>query len=70
MDLLELQIYGFTLLEIAGGLGILLTVVLVYKFWPRKHRNQHTEFANCTSCGWSGQVGKYARTCPGCNAKL
>jgi hypothetical protein len=53
----------------AGGVLVALIVLNILKrlIFPQKANLQHSIAFTCPSCGWTGHIGKYARSCPKCN---
>jgi len=59
------------LLPYAIGLITLLIVWKVVKmFFTSEEVNEHAQIASCQSCGWQGQISRYAGRCPKCNEPL
>jgi hypothetical protein len=53
----------------AGGILVALVVLSIAKklIFPKKSNLEHSIGYTCSNCGWSGHIGKYARSCPKCN---
>lgn len=74
IELLHEELFaGFTVKEV----GIALIAVLVFfglvraVFGRRRGgADNFKEAALCPRCGWSGEVGRYNRTCRGCGASI
>lgn len=49
--------------------GALLLLVL-WKLLRRPKPKPHIQTALCPSCGWQGQVSRYAGRCPRCSTPL
>lgn len=56
----------------AGGVIAILIVLRILKklIFPQKANLQHSIAYTCPNCGWSGHIGKYARTCPKCSGPV
>ena len=52
-----------------GGVAAVLIVLKVLKklIFPPKANLEHSVAFSCPSCGWTGHIGKYARSCPKCS---
>ena len=55
---------------LVAALSAFAVAVLLWKLLKREKQKPWIEQAACTSCGWKGQVSRYAGRCPGCNAPL
>ena len=72
MDL-DIIVYGdITLRECLYGAGGVIVALLVFNIlkrliFPQKANLEHSIAFACPSCGWTGHIGKYARSCPKCN---
>jgi hypothetical protein len=53
----------------AGGVLIALVILNILKklIFPQKANLQHSIDYTCSNCGWSGHIGKHARSCPKCS---
>lgn len=59
------------LLYAAGGiLALLVVIIILIKVFSKKEPNIHIQFVKCPSCGWKGQVSRYAGRCPRCSQPL
>jgi len=59
------------LLVITGVIvGALVLLALLKKIFSRSKSEVYAQKAQCTRCGWQGQVSKYAGRCPRCNNPL
>ncbi len=73
MGILDMELVGgVTLMHLI--IGIVALIVLL-KIWDlvfktkTEDRDEHYEAARC-SCGWTGRVSKFTRTCPKCNNEI
>lgn len=73
MDFLSKEVIsGFTLLHLGIAVIGLIVVILVLKtlFGKKQETGSYMVVATCNSCGWSGDVSRYNKTCKGCGAKI
>jgi predicted Zn-ribbon and HTH transcriptional regulator len=57
-----------TALIVAGvAAGLLILAGIVRWIFGKKEQSQLYQYAECVSCGWHGQVSRYAGRCPQCN---
>ncbi len=72
MDTIVFGTYTLQHLLIAGSvaLGLLILIGIVKSIFKKEKVNPHTQTARCGSCGWQGQVSRYAGRCPKCNEPL
>lgn len=73
MDFLNEELFaGVTVLHVILGLVALVLLVRLWHwtFGRRQHKSDHMLEGTCEACGWRGQVGRYSRRCPRCNAWL
>jgi hypothetical protein len=64
---------GWTLqniLIIAGIAILILMSIRSIKSFVKKKGGPHFQLAACSSCGWNGNVSRYAGRCPQCNQPL
>ncbi len=56
----------------AGGVLVILIVLNILKklIFPQKANLQHSIDHTCPDCGWTGHIGKYARSCPKCGRPI
>lgn len=56
-------------LYIVAGIVVAVVVLKAIKklFFPAKSNLQHSVAYTCSSCGWKGHIGQYARQCPKCS---
>jgi len=76
MELNDIIYNGYTLEEllIAGaalfiGLPVLWAIVKRL-FKKQKKDDPHRQTIRCDSCGWQGQISRYAGKCPKCSEPL
>jgi len=71
LDLLYMEAFaGYSVLEVLAAAALLATVLWILKrVFARKANTDHMVAVSCP-CGWSGQVSKYSRRCPACNATI
>ncbi|MEO1269656.1 MAG: hypothetical protein AAFX99_16340 [Myxococcota bacterium] len=67
--LLNTTLYGIPWVYLVGVVAAVVALSVLSRVFGRKQQRSHTTLASC-GCGWSGQVGKHARICPSCNARL
>jgi predicted RNA-binding Zn-ribbon protein involved in translation (DUF1610 family) len=48
-------------------IALIVLNILKKLIFPQKANLQHSMAFTCPSCGWTGHIGKYARTCPKCS---
>lgn len=75
MDLDTIVFSNYTLKELLIFAGVALFVLLILwtivkKLFKKKESDIHVQRVRCPSCGWQGQVSRYAGRCPGCNEPL
>jgi len=58
---------------LAGLVGLIILVMIINAITRRgavSHTQTHVSMKRCSSCGWSGKVGRLVTTCPKCNASI
>jgi hypothetical protein len=74
MEFLHRELFaGFTVMEVGiAAIALIAFVVIARAVFGRRGAGagNHLVPASCRSCGWSGQVGRYNRTCKQCGAPL
>jgi hypothetical protein len=60
----EILLYG------GGALTALAVLAVAVRLLFRPKENRHIQAVTCETCGWRGQVSRYAGRCPGCNTPL
>ncbi len=58
------------LIAVGGVVAFLILVRIIMRVFRKKDIDQHFQFVTCSSCGWQGNVSKYAGHCPKCNQPL
>jgi predicted Zn-ribbon and HTH transcriptional regulator len=59
------------LLPYAGGaLAVIAALAVVAWKLMRRKEDRHIQVVTCETCGWRGQVSRYAGRCPGCSNPL
>jgi predicted Zn-ribbon and HTH transcriptional regulator len=59
------------LLTAAGAVvGLLILIAVIKKLFKKEKMSSHVQIVQCQSCGWKGQVSKYAGRCPSCSHPL
>jgi predicted Zn-ribbon and HTH transcriptional regulator len=59
-----------SLLPLLAGIAGLVVIVVLWRLLHRKSKKPWIQTATCPSCGWSGQVSRYAGRCPSCGGAL
>jgi predicted Zn-ribbon and HTH transcriptional regulator len=55
----------------AGGvIVVVIFIMLIMKIFSKKEPSVHMQNVICRSCGWKGQVSRYAGRCPKCSEPL
>lgn len=64
--------YSVQDLIVYGGIaiGVVIFLVLLKKLFTGKETSEHVQVTRCASCGWQGQVSRYAGVCPKCNQPI
>ena len=63
-------IQGNPLVAAGAVVGGLLVLYVLAKALFKEKKSEHIQTASCLSCGWRGQVSRYAGRCPKCNDPL
>lgn len=59
------------LLPYAIGLAVILIIWKIVKaLFMTEEMSEHAQIVKCQSCGWQGQVSRYAGKCPKCSEPL
>ena len=70
----QIIVAGYTvqdaMLLVGTGIGILILATILKKIFKKDKVNPYMQVANCSECGWQGQVSRHAGRCPGCNMPL
>ena len=70
----QIIVAGYTvqdaMLLVGAGIGILILFKILKKVFKKNKVNPYMQVANCSECGWQGQVSRHAGRCPGCNMPL
>ncbi len=73
MSILNMELFGgVTLLHvIIGAVALIFSMKIWDLVFRTKTADQEKQYeaARC-SCGWSGRVSKFTRTCPKCNNEI
>ena len=74
MDLNTIIFGDYTLktILIYGGIGVgaIILLTLLKKLFKSEDKSEHIQVVRCKSCGWQGQVSRYAGSCPKCSAPM
>jgi hypothetical protein len=66
--------YAFQVNDLLLIIGILIGIPIILwilgKIFRKKEDDSYKQSAFCKSCGWTGQVSRYAGRCPKCNQPL
>ncbi len=75
MDLDTIVFNNYTIKELliigaVAVVGLLILVSIIKGLFKKKETSDHIQRTVCPSCGWKGQVSRYAGRCPSCNQPL
>ena len=61
---------GQALYGVGGIVAVIIFITFILKLFKSEEPDIHVQIVKCKSCGWQGQVSRYAGKCPKCSESL